>query len=109
MIIKHFFRIYFVDIFRFSLFGINILPREFMVNFANVVRRPHPPSRWTDPRISEWLSGILDLPVVVENDASAAAVGEHSRIEPLHRSVSSYDALLGNRVIIGSSGSDTRV
>ncbi len=59
------------------LIGVGLsLPGPFNVKGISSVG-PTTLPRWTDPRVSEWLSGILDLPVVVENDASAAAVGEH--------------------------------
>lgn len=32
---------------------------------------------WGDPDVAQWLTDELGLPVVVENDASAASVGEH--------------------------------
>lgn len=32
---------------------------------------------WGDPGVAQWLTDTLGLPVVVENDASAASVGEH--------------------------------
>ncbi|WP_243546949.1 ROK family transcriptional regulator [Pseudodesulfovibrio tunisiensis] len=33
--------------------------------------------RWAEPEVPQWLSDTLGLPVIVENDASAASVGEH--------------------------------
>lgn len=33
--------------------------------------------RWTDLHVSSWFEKELGLPVIIENDASAAAVGEH--------------------------------
>lgn len=33
--------------------------------------------RWTDPSIPDWFEKELGVPVIVENDASAATVGEH--------------------------------
>ncbi len=59
------------------LIGIGLaLPGPFNIEGVPSVGPTNLP-RWTDPRVPEWLSNILGLPVVVENDASAAAVGEH--------------------------------
>ncbi len=51
------------------------LPGPFNIT-TNNIDQPTTLPRWSNPTVFQWLSEYLNIPVVVENDASAAAVGE---------------------------------
>ncbi len=51
------------------------LPGPFNLTTENV-DQPTTLPKWSNPSVFQWLSDNLNFPVVVENDASAAAVGE---------------------------------